>query len=316
MTTLHIRPFTPDDYPALSRLGNRIFPEYPGTPDEIRFGDEHRDPKCKWARFVVEQDGAVVGSAEYGQSSHSYHPQKFGIDVSVDPDHQEQGIGRRGYAHLRSCLEEFEPIALKAGAREDYTRSTRFLTDRGFAETMRNWESRLDVPSFDFAPFAGEVERALTGSIHVKTLAELEADPECRRKLYDLYWELDQDVPSTDPPTRRDFDTWEQHYFEAPNMIKEANFVALDGEEYVGISVLWNSQGSDDLYTGLTGVKRTHRRRGIAQALKLLAVQFAKERGAPVIKTWNAQQNRAMLSINERMGFVKQPAWIDYELKL
>lgn len=313
---LHIRPFTPEDYPAMSAIGNRLWPEYPGTPDEIRYDDEHRDPKCKFRRFIAEQDGQVVGSASYGQSSHSYHPRKFGIGVDVDPEYQGRGIGAQLYAHLRSCLEEFDPLTLKCGAREDYRRSTRFLEDRGFLEIMRSWESRLDVPLFDFTPFAGEVERALAGGVHVKTLAELEADPQCHRKLYDLYWELDQDVPHTDELTRPDFDIWERQHFDAPNMIREANFVALDGEEYVGISVLWGSQANDDLYTGLTGVKRSHRRRGIAQALKLLAVQFAKERGAPLIKTWNAQQNRAMLSINERMGFVKQPAWIEYELKL
>ena len=146
MKTLHIRPFTPDDYPALSQISNRLWPEYPGTPDEIRYDDEHRDPKHVWARFVAEQDGQVVGSASYGQSGHSFHPHKFWIGMDVDREHHGQGIGRQLYTHLRSCLEEFDPITLKAGARDDYTRSTRFLTDRGFQETMRAWESRLDVP--------------------------------------------------------------------------------------------------------------------------------------------------------------------------
>ena len=33
---------------------------------------------------------------------------------------------------------------------------------------------------------------------------------------------------------------------------------------------------------------------------------------APAIKTWNESNNRAMLSINEALGFVKQPAWVNY----
>jgi mycothiol synthase len=78
------------------------------------------------------------------------------------------------------------------------------------------------------------------------------------------------------------------------------------------MSQLWHSQASPDLYNGLTGVLRSHRRRGIALALKLRGIAYAKALGRPTIKTWNESNNRAMLAINEALGFVKQPAWIDF----
>jgi GNAT superfamily N-acetyltransferase len=312
---LRIRPFESKDYEAVVEIGNRLFPEYPDTVDEVRYQDEHRDPKCKFQRFVAELGGRVVGHARYDQSSAMYHPQKFEIGVFVDPEHQGRGIGKALYEHLLEALAPFDPIKLFSFAREDYERSVRFLCDRGFTEAMRSWESRLDVQSFDFAPYEGAIERVEAQGIRIVSLKELMDDPECPRKLFELERDLLKDVPFPDryTPEALDFETFHKRTFENPDFLPEAYLIALDGERYVGTSALWKSQAAPrELYTGLTGVRREHRRKGIALALKLKGIAFAQAHGYRTIKTWNESNNRVMLSINERLGFVKQPAWITF----
>ncbi len=307
-----IRPFTPEDYPATVAVTNAATPEYPRTVEEVKAWDARRDPKCKRERWVAEQNGQVVGVGMYDQSPWAYHPRRFSVFVAVHPEQQCRGIGAALYDRVVDALAPFDPIALRGYLREDMTRAVRFAAKRGYVEDMREWESRLDVAAFDPAPFAGAEERvrAATG-VTIKTVRELAADPDRDRKLYELDEELLADVPSPDKHTPVGFEHWVQNVLESPNHLPDALFVAVtESGDYVGVSSLWKRQADNDLDTGLTGVRRSHRRRGIALALKLRAVAYAREHGHPTIRTENETNNRAMLSINEALGFVKQPAWL------
>jgi RimJ/RimL family protein N-acetyltransferase len=185
---------------------------------------------------------------------------------------------------------------------------------RGYTEAMRSWESRLAVPDFDFAPFAEAEARTVARGIIIRTYAELAGDPDRDRKLYELDRDISEDVPSPEPQTPLSYEFFVERLLADPDLLPDALFVAIDAATgtYAGLGQLWHSQGSDDLYNGLTGVRRAYRRRGIALALKLRGIAYAQAQGRPTIKTWNETNNRAMIAINEALGFVKQPAWIDF----
>jgi mycothiol synthase len=313
-TRVTIRPFDAEDYEAAVAVSNSVYTEYANTVDEWRYNDEHRDPKCYHARYVAERDGAIVAIGECGQSAGMFHPRKFVIGVTVHPDWQGQGIGTSLYDHITTSLEEFSPLSLRSNTREHWPHSLHFLAARGYEERMRSWESRLDIAAFDAAPYAGAEEMADASGIDITTYADLASDPDRDRKLYDLDTALSYDVPSPEPFTPISYEFYRERVLSEPGLLPDGWFVAVDRAtgQYVGMSQLWNSQASDDLYNGLTGVLRSHRRRGLALALKLRGIAYAKSLGRPTIKTWNEANNRAMLSINEALGFVKQPAWIDF----
>ena len=79
--------------------------------------------------------------------------------------------------------------------------------------------------------------------------------------------------------------------------------MALDQVEYVGITEFCSNQPAPGLFEiGVTGVLRSHRRRGIEIALKLRKIEFAQKKGIRELRTWNASDNKGILEVNSELG--------------
>ncbi len=310
-----IRPFTENDYGAVADIWNAAYP-YKTTADELRRDAAKRPEHLVLKRWLLEQNGNPVGYGSFQHSEDSFHPQKFWLGPTVPPEQQGRGYGRALFEHLLKELVPYRPTELRDFSREDWTRKTHFLQARGFEEELRSFESRLDVATFDPAPFAG-LERTLKAKgVEVKTYADLKNDSERDRKIYDLHTTLDQDVPMAGEYTKPTFERFASFHWEDERFVPEGYLVAVAGDEYVGLSELFTSKADAHLHTGLTGVRRAYRRKGVALALKVKGAEFARAFGAPEINTWNETNNVGMLAINERLGFVQQPANIDFVKKL
>jgi mycothiol synthase len=316
-TTVTLRPFQTADYDAITRIFNANFaPDFEKDPDEIRRDDAQHPDYVKWARWVVDRNGTTVGYCDYEQPTHVYHPRRFELTIMVDPTHYLEGIGGMLYKLLMSELTAFDPESVGEWAREDMRYRTGFFERRGFVPNMRMWTSTLDLKTFEPKRFAHATPAVEGQGIQLKSLAELGPwDPEVRQRLYDLWREAGNDVPipAGEERTEISYEMWlERSERHRSNLWPEGYFVAVDGERYVGLSQLWLSPVPDTLRTGLTGVRRAYRRRGIALALKVRALTVAKERGYRLVNTENESNNAGMLGINADLGFVRKPAWIHY----
>ncbi len=312
MESVEIRPFTPDDYAAIAEVHNAIYPETPTTVDACIEGDMGRNPQCRHQRWVGVQDGRVVGVGSYDQSLWHYDPRRFRIVVEVLPDYQRRKIGSALYEQIVAGVQRFNPATLYSQAREDHPQGIRFLERRGFTETEREGMLQLDVRTFDPTPYASLEDELCAQGIAIKTLIELESDPDRNRKLYEMDLEIIPDLPDELGLTPPPFEEWVGAVITAPHVIPDAYFIATHGDEYVGASELWKSSAPGSLHQGLTCVKRAWRRRGIALALKARAIAYARAHGVARIQTGNDMNNRPILALNERLGFVRQPDWITF----
>jgi len=314
---MNIRPFTDTDYATFAAIQNAALPENPVSEASLRHNDAQRPTIHRAGRFTVESDGEAIGVGEYGQSLVNFDPLVFFLTAFVLPEKQGQGVGSVLYAKLEREVIVLGAQSLRANAREDRAASVKFLQKRGFEERMRHWKSHLDVTRFDASSFEGVTKKVRDSGITIKTFTELKDEPDVLARLYDLTTAVVSDVPSLDPPQPIPYEKW-LYFLKGPQFLPDAVFVAIDRATgaFVGFSNLFGSDAGNHLNTGLTGVLCEHRGRGIATALKLRAIDYAQSNDALEIHTSNESNNWAMLAINERLGFVKQPAEINFVKQL
>ena len=314
MDEMNIRIFTADDYPAIVKIHNSlniVWPERPRTPEGWAEADRNRNPKCKYKRWVAVKDGDVVGCGSYGQNIFEYHPQRFNINVQVSPNYQRQGFGMALYDRIMAELQPFDPRVLRADAFTNLPQGFRFLQKRGFYEAFRETPVHLDIASFDPSPYADLEAKLQDKGFVIKTVREMESDPDRDRKIHALYWEAFEDVPQEGLEVeRQSFDEWVKWGLNDPTILHDAYFIAVRGDEYVGLRELGKDPDSDVLLGGLLGVRRAYRRQGIGLAMQLRGIAYAREQGYPVLKTCTAIQNFPMQALFNKLGYARDPEWL------
>ena len=258
-TVTRVRDFAPTDYEAWVAGSNRCYPDYPWTVKEMRHQEDAFDRSRFFkARFVAEEDGALVGALEIAHRPSRFHPDRYWWDLWVVPDRRRRGHGSALYDTGVRLLRERNALAAGTGVKESMSDGLGFARKHGWVEVKRDWESRLRVEAFDFAKFASADERVAKDGIRITTLAdELAKDPNAIRTAFELVDVVRYDVPGTDPATPTTFEDWNRsHGLESPSFMADAFFrvgelkvvergrhqpllgLALRGERGLGVGVI------------------------------------------------------------------------------
>jgi GNAT superfamily N-acetyltransferase len=310
---VRIREFTPIDYHAIVGIHNTIYPNLAVTEEAWTNRDRQRDPKYKSQRWVALEDERVVGYGLYSQQIFNYHPHKFNIAISVLPQYRRRGIGSALYDQIMEGLLPFGPQKLRADGYGNLMEGVRFLLKRGFQEVFRETPLHLDVMTFDLTSYQGLEAKLRAKGIEIRTLRDLEGDTDRDRKVYDLFWEATQDVPHEGEIAKMDFAEWAEWTLQDPLVPHDGYIIAVHEDEYIGISEFGINQSDNTLQAGLVGVKKAFRKQGIALAMHLRAISYAKRNGYALIKTSTATGNVPMRSLYDQLGFIPQPDWIQLE---
>jgi mycothiol synthase len=300
---MNLRDFQPSDIPEIVRVQHAAVPFHPWSQAELERDLEKLEERLQYHWCIAESNGELVGFSRFARNAGSFHPQKFGLDLCVDPEFQSRRIGTALYLATLEKAKTFDAISLRTQVRESNTRGLRFAQDRGFLETKRDFESTLELASFDFAAF----ERPLPDGIELKNFRDLDS-PEFRRQFHQIFSTVRLDVPRAEPPTPLTFEFFEENVLDDPELIPEAFVFAMRGEQIVGFSGGYQGAQPGWVDQWLTAVTREARGQGLATAIKVRALRAVLELGFKTVRTDNDTQNTPMLAVNDKLGYQRQPA--------
>ncbi|MEM7335594.1 MAG: GNAT family N-acetyltransferase [Chloroflexota bacterium] len=302
------------DYKQLALLLNKVWNIHV-TADWLKNGDERmaRSPVRQRSIFH-DNDGNVVGYSMLLQTEGDIEDDSFYIDVIVDPEKRQQGIGKQLYDEAFATAKAHGAREITVECYDNCEPCQSFIKSRDFTLSKHMFESRVDLQTFDPNQFAHLINRVEAQGVRFFSLADVGDTPEWRHKLYEVNHETYLDDPGFSG--KFSFDEF-NHLFETADwFVPEGQLMAAVGETVVGLSALGYQKTENFMYNNMTGVTRPYRGQKIAQALKIVGLNFAKSFGADSVRTHNDSNNEAMLSINRKLGYKPLVGTLRFELLL
>lgn len=313
---LTIREFGQGDYEGLAWLDNALFGGQT-TVYDLEQRDAARDPNLGFVRFIATWGwGETIGMIEATQRPAPWYS-RGEVRVGVREDFRRRGIGGALLGVLETILKERGNDAILLYTGEFDSSINHFLWHRGYAESFRGYSQWLPLENAHPEAHHVDWERLSKADIHLRSLSQLRHEWDCAEKFYDLYLCLENDAPRADAEyVALSFEEFCQNNFDSPSALPDGVTIAVQHGNYIGLNILYLDSSGGVLHNGLTGVRSQFRGLGLALALKLEGIRYGQQHGFSGITSFNASSNTAILRLNEKLGFIRSPATIEWRKRL
>lgn len=316
--TLEFQPLEHEwQWAEAARLSSQFWPEDPVDAERLRiYANEFPSDKFIY-RAIAVQSGVPVAYVRTMEAYWLSGGNRCNFHISPDRSSNMIEVYRLCLDHALEIIGATHLAVAYSTIRSDELEIIDHLTKNGFAKGQVNPVSFLPVPGFDSALHADIIDRVKGEGYEILNLSQLrEKYPDdWSRRLYEADMTISQDVPMPEPFEPISFD----HYLamiNSPAVNPESYFMVLkDGEVAAFTELDWNTIDRTLANTGLTGVRREHRRKGLATALKAVAIEWAKSVGIERIVTDN-EENNPMYQLNLNLGYQKLRYIVDYSKTL
>ena len=247
-------------------------------------------------------------------------PEHVYFYLYVKPEQRGQAIGGRLYGEMLRAIEEAGGKRLRVRVPDTCPEGLAFAERRGFTTRWHSIGMALELGAFDDRPYDETLARLRGEGFRFASMEELGDTDEARRKLYVLNDTTDRDAPGADrEPSWDSFEDFQKRVCQSDWYKPGGQMVAIDTSTgtWAAMSAITVMKGCDYAYNLHTGVDRRYRGCKLGQAVKVLALRYARDAlKVKSVHTHHHAQNLPMIAIDRKFGYVQTPGRFSMEKKL
>lgn len=318
MLPITYRPVTLDDAEIASELMSAAYPAMVHDPVVMRYRWSHPRRGFEHARFLAERDGRAIAYVGWVHGPWDEVPDRHcEVEVWLDLAELDRDVLAAMYEWIDASAINEGTHLLLAYCAEDEPETLGVLASLGYyrARTERVWDLDLKRHGARLQREAAEARRVAAADGIALTTLDGWHDPDALAKLHRLDARTRQDIPTTLPITPEAYDDFVRR-MDSPDRPRDRYWIALDGDRPVAISYLRYPPVRGTVWTGYTCSDPDYRGRGLARAVKLETLAQAVDLAVPSVRTDNDSENAPMLHINERLGYVPRPGFVEHHKRV
>ena len=316
---IEIRNFTATniEFHEIARVRNLVNHDSIDHPEEDQNDWQIRDKSLIRNRLLLYNDNILIGLLYYVQGRDKNSRTCF-FNIVLDPQYQNNGYRELLYQEMFKEIQFFKCNKLYSNIYDhpNYKSHENFLISHKFKLAQKNREYFCDITKVDVKKYRPLIHKLESDGIEFYDSRDQMLNfPNHFRKLEELEWIVEQDIPQPIgfKPCRTPFKQWKKVILNFYQNSYGVDIVAVKEGKYIGstdIEVYSKSEPQKGWTNGL-GVIRDFRRRGIATALKIKAIEALLKKGVTELRTDN-EENNPMYKINVALGFKSAPFSLEF----
>ncbi len=309
MKTINLRPINPKrDFGQIAILISSQEDET--TTEDALKADYEKNKENAIGIITAEGDqGDLLGF--YWAYREKVIPDRVTFYLVVKPEKQGQGSGRRLYKDMERVARQAQVKALRVSVRDTCPECRAFAERRGFTELRHHFGMSLDLETFDDQLYDKTIARLKSEGFQFTSMEELGNTEEAQKKLYILNDTAAASTPGTNGEHAwKSFEDFQKSVCETEWYKPAGQMVVIDTATgaWAAMSAITRQKGNDYAYNLFTGVDLRYRGRKLGQAVKVVALRFAREvLKVNKVRTHHNTQNQPMIAIDRKLGYINLP---------
>jgi len=257
---------------------------------------------CRNRIVAIDDDQNIIGYASAWRAPWT-EPGVICSTLIISPKYRNKRVGKELLNHLECWGREMKADFLISEVPDHLNASVTFIEMNGYKKERHVWQSTLDLHTFDEKIYGSIIDEVNISGIRFDSLIELEVNT-VKIPLYELFKQTVKDNPAMndDENSLPSLEEWSNEFLANSNIA----IIAFSESRIVGMTILI-PKADGELYNEWTGVDKEFRGQKIALVLKLKSIQTAKSNSYYKMRTDNDSLNKAMISVNRKLGYTSVP---------